>query len=582
MDLRKNKCFARVLILLISFVLISGQMAVSQAYAMTNKQAAKEISKQEETFIEAYNNLKAAEKKYKKQQSEMTEQVTSEDLKDVGREFIDYMVEKAYEKDSKKADKSTLVPLEKLTVQGNIDKAKTVSSAKAAINKLNNSSKSDRTYDGMVTRALSISNINKAISLIEKCNYYRKNRNIKALKISPYLMAAAVASAPITYKNGTHTLVKAGKLQKFDGSKAYESYCYGYSDPFYLWYTVERQRAANGQGGTEHFRLIISTNCRQTGASWNDQINLANQLFSKNSKGTAYSTSDFRDLFDDYVKARKKEIRAEKKAFINGTLKPDYLLKAEKKYNKALKNLKNAAKEYTASVKVSKNSYNSVKVSYSIPKTFKGVQIFRKDLTTGSKYVKVKTKTSGTLFTDKGLKTGHQYQYRIRYYKKLKGEYIYSSYSSVKKITPRLSRVTNLGYHYVNQGGAVVVTWDPVANADGYQVYFRKADTEDETYEMFEDPGPLVGLSLSDFGIDDENFAFMFFDEPGTYEIVVKAYVEGDEDGSTGLVSKVITIVIEDPEDVQDPEEPEDSNEQEDAEESDGPQEEETEEVPEE
>ena len=85
----------------------------------------------------------------------------------------------------------------------------------------------------------------------------------------------------------------------------------------------------------------------------------------------------------------------------------------------------------TPSVKVAKSGSSAVKVSWSKITGAKGYIVER---STGKKWSKVATVNGKTYFTDKKVKKGTTYKYRVRAYCKVNNKNAYSSYSSVKAI----------------------------------------------------------------------------------------------------------------------------------------------------
>ena len=85
----------------------------------------------------------------------------------------------------------------------------------------------------------------------------------------------------------------------------------------------------------------------------------------------------------------------------------------------------------TPSVKVAKSGSSAVKVSWS---KVTGAQGYVVERSTGKTWSKVGTVKGKTYFTDKKVKKGTTYKYRVRAYRKVDSKNTYSSYSSVKAI----------------------------------------------------------------------------------------------------------------------------------------------------
>ena len=81
-------------------------------------------------------------------------------------------------------------------------------------------------------------------------------------------------------------------------------------------------------------------------------------------------------------------------------------------------------------IKASKVSTTSTKISWSKVSEASGYEVFRASSSKGS-YVKVGTVSGSTLsYTNKALKKGKTYYYKVRAYKTVSGKKIYSNYSS--------------------------------------------------------------------------------------------------------------------------------------------------------
>lgn len=95
------------------------------------------------------------------------------------------------------------------------------------------------------------------------------------------------------------------------------------------------------------------------------------------------------------------------------------------------------------------HSYNNknVKLCWSCTPKAKGYQIYKY---TGKKWKRIKTinKKSTLAYTDKKVKAGKTYKYKIRSYSIVSGKKIYSSFSSVRKVS--LKRLTVRGDYKAN------------------------------------------------------------------------------------------------------------------------------------
>ena len=532
---------------LIIIGLILGQCVTMPVYAADSGDDYEAFSNSVDKAIEkvkkAQKKLDEAEKEYNAFMKANDSSVSDEEMAEFGWDFLDKLVKESYEKDKDKVSESNLVPLKKLTVRGNINRALTVTRCKNAIKRYNASSDKSKRFEPMLKRSLSIKNIKRAIEIVEKCNYYRRINGKKALKISPYLMAGAAVCALTTHKaGGYHAYVKSGKFRTFDGTIIRENYAWGYSDPFYGWYTVERRRRANG-GGWPHLRQILSSSYKQTGASWNDSCNLANQVFTSSSKGKSYTVSEFRELFDEYVKARKKEIRDEKKAILSGKKKPDYLVEAEEAMAKAQEKLKKAYKSYKPEIKVLKTVTDSkyyATVKYKIPDKFTGVRIYRTGTGEGGKYTRLKSLVKGTSLNDRTVRIGGNYYYKIRLFRVYKGKYYFSDYSYTIHIKESLGRVSGLKAVYDDSTGELVLDWADVRAADGYEIHIKESGND--SYLLLGTESGPEGFVLAAEEDGEDSDAALEVSAEGTYKIKVRAYTVINGKKKYGTFSTPVTL----------------------------------------
>ncbi len=503
---------------------------------VTNTSQYEKILKAQDDVEEAKKALKEAEDKFE------SGELPEEDLENIGWEFIDHMVEVAYEKDKEKLDPSDMVSLSKLTIQGNIDKAKTVSSCKSAINKYNNTKTASKTFKGRLKRALSVKNINKAIDIVEKCNKLRKKRGLKPYKISPYLMAGAAVSALITFKNGSHSYPHSRKFTTVDGTKVSESYAWGYKDPFYIWYTVERNRAAAGQGGTSHFRAIINTGYKQTGASWYDKKNLASQCFTKSSAGTSYTPSEFRELFEEYIEQRKEEVEDAKNALLTGDKEPEYLIKAREDLEKAQKKLKKAYKAYVPTFTAVNYNYRTVKVKFTIPEEYSGIEIYRSEVGATDGFELIKKAKKGKYIYDSDKVPGVTLYYKIRFYKKIDGETVHSKYSEVLSATPKPSIVREIKVKTTKSTGKIKLSWLSLHGVSGYQIYARMAG--EKSFKRLKAGEEINGLTLNEAEDPTKAKAVVIASKSGTYQFKIRAYSEVEGTKVFGTFSAVTKAAV--------------------------------------
>ena len=494
---KAKKYLLRVMLLAICLTLAVPYLPSSEGTYAAEKDISSRIKACEEALEDAAADLKSANITYDKAKAKAaaTVSVTDDDLALVGREFIEDLVETCYEKDKKDTSPTEFVPLDKLTIAGNITKAKNNEACKKIINSINSqTTKSSKKFKAIINQSLSIDNINIALDYIDRCNELRAKHGKKAYRVSPYLMAGAPISAAISGKSA-HLYINQNLFKTYDTTKVYENFCWAYSptyDPFGAWYDSEK--ASEGP----HFRAIVSSNYKQTGFNWiasnYDGKMIAVQCFTKDSGGVSYTTDKFRTLLNDFVSIRKKEILQEK---INDLdiykNKPDYVVEAETKYNKALKALKDTVKSYTPEFTVSNYSYNTLKVNYTIPKGYSGVYIYRSTTGEDGTFKRIVTKTSGTYYKDTNLTCGKKYYYKVRLYKKVEKVKVLSAKSAKKYKTTKPSKVKNVSA-VVNENGFMDITWTEIKGAQEYEIYVR--NMEEESFAKLEEGKAVYGLVL--------------------------------------------------------------------------------------
>ncbi len=116
-------------------------------------------------------------------------------------------------------------------------------------------------------------------------------------------------------------------------------------------------------------------------------------------------------------------------------------------------------------IKVSKNSYKSLKITWDAVSEAENYQVYRSTTGKTGSFVLKKT-TTGTTYTNTGLTTGKTYYYKVRAVNSAgKG-----SFSAVKsnKVAPATVKVEKVSCPKDYQ---VKVTWNKVSGATGYQVY---------------------------------------------------------------------------------------------------------------
>ncbi len=174
--------------------------------------------------------------------------------------------------------------------------------------------------------------------------------------------------------------------------------------------------------------------------------------------------------------------------------------------------------------KLTSTSTSTVKLSWSSA-SVSGYQIFKK---TGSgswkKYQTIYSKSTLS-FTDKNLKLGTKYYYKVRGFYKASNKTYYGDFTISKSITASLPAVVGIQLSSITKTKAVI-TWDKVAGAQGYQVYDYSSGSAVKL--------PTVATNRTAIDITDGN----------VYKIKVRAYTKATSDGktATGTFSDVYEI----------------------------------------
>ncbi len=534
----------RMICLVTAAVLVMGQTFAPAEYVLGASSISSVISEKEEAVEKAEKNLKAAKEQYEAEKKAARDkvEVSEEELAHVGKEFIDHLVKEAYAADKKKL--SGIPPMSDFTIDGCMKKAMANSECRTVINKMNkNASNESGTFEGMVKRALKTDNINKAITFMEKCNALRKTHGLAEYKVSPYLMAESAVASAIESQTRTHTFVNSGCFINIRGNKVYDSIAVGFTDPFTFWYDREKAMADKGEtgSGVAHYKAIISTGYRQTGACWLDKVNFSEQSFSYDDKGTAYTTAEFRRLYNSFIKEKKEKLQEEKSAeaeiFNN---KPDYLKDAESDLRKAKNELISTVKGYKPSISTSNYSYDKIKVSYSIPEGFDGIKILRSNTGKAKSYSVKKTSTSGRSYVNTGLTTGKTFYYKAYLYKMIDGKKVMSQYSDGVKEKVRPAKVSGLSARKTSSG-KLKITWKTIRGASGYDVYVRRAG---ESKSACLKKGKSVrGIKLTSLN-SGKAVAYASAKGHGEYLVKVRAYRMVNGKKVPGFCSKEFSVVL--------------------------------------
>jgi len=157
-------------------------------------------------------------------------------------------------------------------------------------------------------------------------------------------------------------------------------------------------------------------------------------------------------------------------------------------------------------LKASASSYNKIKLSWNKVSGASGYEVYRATAAEGP-YSLIKTQ-KGNSFTNSSLNTGTTYYYKVRTYRTINKQKVYSDLSGAQSVQPMLSKPGSLktktsGYNTAR------LTWRSVKGASGYEVYRAAADGG--TYNLV---GTTASRSFTDKTLEPYN----------TYHYKVRAY----------------------------------------------------------
>lgn len=144
-------------------------------------------------------------------------------------------------------------------------------------------------------------------------------------------------------------------------------------------------------------------------------------------------------------------------------------------------------------------SYNFMRVWWDEVKGADGYQIYR-SISKESGFKRVATIESGedAPYKDTGLTHNKTYYYKVRAYKNVDGEKIYSAYSTIKSKTTRVATPTIQTISKTNYT-TLTIKWNKIAGATGYKVY--RSTSENGEYERIATLGGNDTLSYKNTGL---------------------------------------------------------------------------------
>lgn len=185
----------------------------------------------------------------------------------------------------------------------------------------------------------------------------------------------------------------------------------------------------------------------------------------------------------------------------------------------------------TPDLKAKAGDYKSVKLSWTKLGGVSGYRIYRTEAGKDS-FKKIKTITSGstTSYTDKSVKTGVKYTYRIRAYRKADGKDVWGDYSKEKTVTVTMTAPkVSLSKGTYN---SITVNWKNVSGAQGFKIL--RADSAEGDYETIKTIGNTKTLSFQDTKLKTGK----------TYYYKVRAYRRDDGKSLNGTLSEAVSQKI--------------------------------------
>lgn len=129
--------------------------------------------------------------------------------------------------------------------------------------------------------------------------------------------------------------------------------------------------------------------------------------------------------------------------------------------------IKTATKAAKPAKITSAQNANAIKLTWTPSKGATGYRIFYKS---GNNWKVTVSSTAATSHTFKGLKPGAKFTFAVRPYISTESGIVWSDYTTFTASTTPATPVAKLTSASV---GKVSLTWNPVAGADGYQVYYK-------------------------------------------------------------------------------------------------------------
>ena len=203
------------------------------------------------------------------------------------------------------------------------------------------------------------------------------------------------------------------------------------------------------------------------------------------------------------------------------------------------------------SIKVSSSGYEQIKITLGKISGVDGIRIYRSESKNGTYEAIYTMGAGGGVYRDNGagsegsLKTGQNYYYKIRGFKRINGKLYYTRYSPVKYTNPKPIKPLNFRVEDYEKD-QVYLKWTPVSGADGYQLSIReKGKKEWKSYYKDKDGQEIYPTStktLEEVTYVDTYKAYWKLDPDLSYEVRVRSYTEVDGEKVFGLYGDPIKI----------------------------------------
>lgn len=170
------------------------------------------------------------------------------------------------------------------------------------------------------------------------------------------------------------------------------------------------------------------------------------------------------------------------------------------------------------------SSYSSISLKWTECYGAAGYQVYRSEAP-DSGFKRIYTATSGTklsLKNSSGLKFNGTYYYKVRSYRTVNGEKVYSAYSDVAEETLRTA-VPTISSAKAETATSITVNWKKVSSASGYAIY-RSTEEEGEYTRI----GRISGSSKQSYEDKSAECGVVYYYKVASYKSVDGEKYESD------------------------------------------------------